>query len=99
MTDETTPVRYVSEEDFQKMEEFQSSKLPRKFNRQSILDAFGEAFELVGGVPRLALWADANPGKFYPVMARLGASNTVNVQNNTALVIRPALPPSPLDDE
>lgn len=90
----------MSEEEFKEMDAFQGNRLPRKrFDRQNILDAFGEAFELVGGVPKLAVWAENQPDKFYPVMARLGASNTVNIQNNQALIIRPALPPSKLDEE
>ena len=36
-----------------------------------VVSAFHQCFELVGGVPRLALWADANPGDFYKLYARL----------------------------
>jgi len=33
---------------------------PRRAN-----NAVHDAFDLIGGVPRLAMWADANPGEFY----------------------------------
>ena len=40
-------------------------------SREMVVSAFHQAFELVGGVPRLALWADANPSDFYKLYARL----------------------------
>ena len=33
--------------------------------------AFQQAFEMIGGVPRLALWADQNPTKFYTLFSKL----------------------------
>lgn len=33
--------------------------------------AFQQAFEMIGGVPRLALWADQNPTKFYALYSKL----------------------------
>lgn len=48
-----------------------SAKLPKALRGQKAAEAFQTAFELIGGVPRLALWADQNPDKFYPLVARM----------------------------
>lgn len=45
--------------------------LPKVFKSARAAEAFQHAFELIGGVPRLALWADRNPDKFYPLLARM----------------------------
>lgn len=44
---------------------------PRKITRKEVEANFLEVFELVGGVPRLALWANDNYGEFVKVMAKL----------------------------
>lgn len=43
----------------------------QKFTRESIAEQFGETFALIGGVPRLALWADQNPGQFFNLYSKL----------------------------
>lgn len=43
----------------------------KKATRQTIVEEFNEVFQLVGGVPRLALWADKNPGQFYALYSKL----------------------------
>jgi hypothetical protein len=48
-----------------------SRSLPKVFRGARAAEAFQYAFELIGGVPRLALWADRNPDKFYPLLARM----------------------------
>lgn len=48
-----------------------SSKLPKQLRTAKAAEAMQQAFELIGGVPRLALWADRNPDKFYPLFARM----------------------------
>lgn len=47
------------------------SKLPKQLRNQKAGEAFQSAFEVIGGVTRLALWADKNPDKFYPLFARM----------------------------
>lgn len=47
------------------------TRAPRALRTKRAASAFAQAFELIGGVPRLALWADRNPDKFYPLFARL----------------------------
>jgi len=44
--------------------------LPQFLRARDARQAFKQAFELIGGVPRLALWADQNPGQFYNLYAR-----------------------------
>jgi hypothetical protein len=43
----------------------------QKFSRESIAEHFNETFLLIGGVPRLSLWADQNPGQFYTLFSKL----------------------------
>jgi len=45
--------------------------LPRELSRKRVTQAFMDAFELIGGTPRLALWADAHPTDFYKLYAKL----------------------------
>jgi hypothetical protein len=45
--------------------------LPPALRSQKAAGAFQQAFDLIGGVPRLALWADQNPSKFYPLYSKL----------------------------
>lgn len=47
------------------------AKLPKQLRSQKAGEAFQSAFEVIGGVTRLALWADKNPDKFYPLFARM----------------------------
>lgn len=48
-----------------------STKLPAPLRKVRAAEAMQQAFELIGGVPRLALWADANPDKFYQLYGRM----------------------------
>ncbi len=40
-------------------------------SRADIKEQFEQVFELIGGVPRLALWADENPTQFYGLFSKL----------------------------
>ena len=80
-------------------------KIPRArrkkdgFNRMDVVNAFQNAFQMMGGVPRLALWANQNPDKFYPLYARLMPSTSINITSEgQKLIIEHAVPMSPLDD-
>ena len=46
-------------------------RVPAPLRTQKAARAFQQAFELIGGVPRLALWADRNPDKFYTLYSKL----------------------------
>jgi len=48
-----------------------STNLPRAFRTSRAAEAFQHAFDLIGGVPRLAIWADRNPDKFYAIFGRM----------------------------
>ena len=47
------------------------NRLPQPLRTKRAASAFAQAFDIIGGIPRLALWADRNPDKFYPLYARL----------------------------
>lgn len=78
------------------------NKLPKKRERGTrFLDVANEAFELVGGAPRLAAWADANYGQFVTkVMTRalpIQAAN-INISSKGPVQIFSAIPATALDD-
>jgi len=74
------------------------SKIADGLNRQDVVSAFHRAFEMIGGVPRMALWASQNEDEFYRLYARLLPSATVNIGIQAAPVIVHALRPTALDN-
>lgn len=71
----------------------------RKFDRLIFLDSMVEAFEQIGGVRRLTLWADKNPTEFYRLLkATIPQTQLLDIQAKMQMQILPALGPSPLDD-
>jgi hypothetical protein len=68
------------------------------FTRKDVVDAFSSAFQLIGGVPRLALWANDNESDFFKLYARLLPSQSSSAlgEANT-LKIEMAIKPGPLD--
>lgn len=81
----------------------EDDKLPRLkrakdgFSRQDVVDAFQSAFEIMGGTTRLALWANHNPDKFFPLYAKLLPSTSINFGTSGVPTIEHAIPPTPLD--
>lgn len=72
----------------------------RKFDRQIFLDAMAEAFEQIGGVRRLTLWADKNETEFYRLMkSTIPQAQLLDIQAKMSMQILPALPPSALDGD
>lgn len=61
-------------------------KLPKVLRSQKAANAFQHAFELIGGVPRLALWADKNPSAFFALYSKLIPS-TVQAQVQSTITI------------
>jgi len=61
-------------------------KLPKALRSQKAANAFQHAFELIGGVPRLALWADKNPSAFFALYSKLIPS-TVQAQVSASIKI------------
>jgi len=70
----------------------------KDFSRKDVVQAFSDAFELIGGTPRLALWAHHNEGDFYKLYARLLPSQASSVLGEAnEMVIKHVLPRGPLD--
>lgn len=68
------------------------------FSRQDVVNAFANAFTMIGGVQRLALWANQNPDKFFPLYAKLMPSTSINIGDNASVQIVHAIAPTALDD-
>ena len=68
--DETLP---YTEPDFHSLQEAYSRRprVRKPLRREKIAQAYDDAFELIGGVPRLALFAHEDPEAFYKLHARL----------------------------
>lgn len=47
------------------------TKTPAALRSKRSADAFQSAFDLIGGIPRLALWADKNPTAFFSLYSKL----------------------------
>lgn len=76
------------------------NRKPKRANRNTrLLDAIQETFEIIGGVPRMALWADMYPGDFYKLVGKQipGMVQQLNFNGPTQINITPALARSPLD--
>tara|TARA_R100001163_G_C5039870_1_gene178250 strand:- start:102 stop:494 length:393 start_codon:yes stop_codon:yes gene_type:complete len=95
VTDWESTMRSISERKANKI------TIPRGagFNRSQVVQAFDNAFQLIGGTPRLALWADENPKEFFKLYAKLLPSqSTSSLGESTDIVIKHVLPKSPLDE-
>lgn len=56
---------------------------------KTMKEAFKEAFEQLGGVPKLVEWAERNPDKFYTLVARLlPVDITSNEQAITPTIVK-----------
>lgn len=74
--------------------------VPRELKREKVVHAFQEAFELIGGVPRLAHWADQSPSAFYKLYARLLPTQAnQQLEHSGEIRVRHILPRGPLDEE
>jgi len=68
-------------------------------DRKFVENAFNACFDLIGGVPRLALWADQNPGEFYKLYGKMmPEAEKANQALNAQINITNHIPRSPLDD-
>jgi len=69
----------------------------RSVTRADVIAAFYHSFEMIGGVPRLAVWADQNPSDFYKLYGRLlPASSTTELDGPQEMLIRMAFTPRAL---
>lgn len=46
-------------------------KMPKELKSKKAAEAFQTAFDLIGGIPRLALWADKNEDQFFSLYSKL----------------------------
>lgn len=82
------PLKQVAQNPLAKL-----TKRSTGFGRQEIVSAFNTAFEMIGGVPRLAVWGDANPGDFYKLYAKLlPSSSQVDLTGEQKITIEHILP-------
>lgn len=68
------------------------------YSRKQIETAFLETFDLIGGVPRLALWAnnEENYGLFLQLLLKLAPKEAAQAMKGQVLEYRSNLPSSPL---
>jgi hypothetical protein len=103
-------VEFIPREEYERQMEETFSELSRytqklpvprdaKISRKDVVLAFQNAFELIGGIPRLAVWANENPTDFYKLYARLLPSQASEAlgEENVMKVIH-VLPRTPLDE-
>lgn len=76
-------------------------KVPRNpdIKRQQVVNAFLDAFQLIGGTPRLALWGHENPTEFYKLWSKLAPRQVEQeTKHDGGLTIKHILPRSRLDE-
>ena len=74
--------------------------VPRELQRKRVVNAFQDAFELIGGVPRLAHWADQSPSAFYKLYARLLPTTAQQqLEHSGEMIVKHVLPRGPLDEQ
>jgi hypothetical protein len=65
--------------------------------RDGFRKATDAVFEIVGGLPRYARWANENPGQFYALMEKVNKNN-IHLHNEGGNInVTTNVPPSPLD--
>ena len=76
-----------------------SGNVERVYSRRQIEQAFLESFEMVGGVPRLAIWAnkDENYGEFLKLMMKLAPKEASAQMLGQVIEYRTNVPASPLN--
>lgn len=71
-------------------------KTPAELKSKKAADAFQSAFDLIGGIPRLALWADKNPTAFFSLYSKLIPSSIQAEVNATIKIDAPWMNPNRL---
>lgn len=62
-------------------------------------NAVYDAFDLIGGVPRLAVWADQNPGEFFTKLLPRTMQSHQQTEHSGEIRIVSAIPRTALDGE
>lgn len=114
MTEETRRAEYMTAEQYEAVQRDTNALTPiadapksvlrfsRSSNvtRQDVVNAFTDAFQMIGGVDRLALWADSDPASFFKIFGKLlppSASDLLDGKKE--FVVRHILPPPNLEHE
>ncbi len=109
MSDETKITEFLTPEEFEEQQKLeqelnQIAEVPKtsktlkftrstKVTRQDVVNAFTNAFQMIGGVDRLALWADSNPGEFYKLFGKLMPPSASDIlDGNREFIVRHVLP-------
>lgn len=71
-------------------------KLPSELKGKRAADAFQQAFDMIGGVPRLALWADKNETAFFALYSKLIPSSVKAEVKATIKIDAPWMNPNRL---
>lgn len=75
------------------------TKRKSDFSRLKVVESVQNAFELIGGTPRLAIWADENPTDFYRMYSKLlPSTNSSALGEANKLEISLKIARSELDD-
>lgn len=71
----------------------------RIYSRKAVERAFLETFELIGGVPRLALWANdpENYGEFIRMFSKFAPKESIKPEGSSTIQYISNVPPSPLN--
>lgn len=67
------------------------------FSRQDVINAFARTFEMIGGVNRMALWADRNEDKFFALYSKLLPSTAIQIGEAKNVIIEHSIAPTALD--
>lgn len=76
-----------------------NSNVSTIYSRKQIEQGFLEAFELIGGVPRLAIWAndEENYGEFLKLLIKMAPKEQIGQMQGQILEYRSNVPTSPLN--
>jgi len=92
---------FLDLEPLKRLSKGENIRVPRNqhFTRKDVVHAFQSAFELIGGVPRLAMWANQNETEFFKLYSRLLPSQASSALGESNVMrIEMAIKPGPLDE-
>ena len=79
---------------------YDRSRLDRRQPKAGRINiAISDTFDLVGGVPRLAVWADQNYSEFATKLLPRLIQTQQQTEHSGEITIRTAIPRSPLDGD
>jgi hypothetical protein len=104
---ESNVIEFIPADEFEEMGETlgamseaarENVVLPRVIGRKRVTAAFLDAFEMIGGVNRLAYWGHENPTEFYKLFGKLLPSASAKLMDDAEeRVIKHVIPPTDLD--